>query len=174
MTRMRKVATVVTLGTVGAFSGFAAASAGGGCHSGVTQGHGAQVALIDACFTPTTLFAEPGETITFVNRDPFAHNVSGTGWGRFEDMNQGDRFTTSFTDDGIYPFSCTLHPGMNGVVLVGDVGGTGAAGDMQPLSASKAPSGSTGAWIAAGSIGLLVGAATGAGLARMGRRAHVA
>jgi hypothetical protein len=116
------------------------------------------------------LLTEAGRSITFVNRDPFAHNVSGTGWGNYEDMAQGDRFTTSFADEGIYPFACTLHPGMTGVIVVGDEAAGGTAGEVQPLAASTSPPADGDAWIPAGALGLAVGAALGAGLAGIVRR----
>ncbi len=117
MTRMRRAAAIMTLGTVGALAGMTAASAGGGCHSGVTEGYGTRIEMIDACFTPTTLFAEPGETITFVSRDADAHNMTANAWGHFDDMHEGERFTTSFKTDGIYAYACTYHPGMTGAIV---------------------------------------------------------
>ena len=54
------------------------AFAGGGCHSGATQGKGDTVELVDACPTPTILTIDPGGTVAFVNKDPFAHNVIGS------------------------------------------------------------------------------------------------
>ncbi len=86
MTHGRKIATILALGTIGAFVGMTAASAGGGGHCEPTESGGTRVELSGACFTPTTLFVDPGQTIAFVNRDPIAHNVSGSGWGHYEDM----------------------------------------------------------------------------------------
>jgi hypothetical protein len=40
----------------------------------------------------------------------------------------GDGFEHLFAAAGIYPFACTLHPGMNGAVVVGDVAGAAMAG----------------------------------------------
>jgi len=156
-----------------ALAGTTTAAAGGGGHCDPTEGSGEQVALEGACFTPSTLRAEVGETITFVNRDPFAHNVSGAGWGNYDDMDQGDRFTTSFTVDGIYPFACTLHPGMNGVIVVGEESGATTLGDVGPLPASPGPASEGGGWVTPGVVGLLVGAAAGMGLAGIRRRSAV-
>ena len=170
MTRMRKVATIVTLGTVGAFAGMTAASAGGGCHSGVTEGYGTRIEMIDACFTPTTLFAEPGETITFVSRVGFAHNITANDWGHFDDLYDGERYTTSFKTDGIYTYACTYHPGMSGAVVIGE-GAVGADIAPEPVTASAVPTSTDGGRIAAGAIGLLMGAAAGVGIASVRRRA---
>ena len=101
------------------------ALAGGGCHDGVTQGTGDTVELIDACFTPTTLRIDPGGSVTFVNQDPFVHNVTANLWGHFDDLEPGDAFTATFAEDGLYPYACTYHPGMTGVVVVGDGDGPG-------------------------------------------------
>ena len=170
MTRMHKVATIVTLGTVGAFGGMTAASAGGGCHSGVTEGHGTRIEMIDACFTPTTLFAEPGETITFVSRDELVHNITANDWGHFDDLHQGERFTTSFATDGTYAYACTYHPGMSGAIVIGE-GAIGADIAPEPVTASVVPTSTGGGRIAAGAIGLLIGAVAGVGLASVRRRA---
>ena len=102
----------------------APATAGGGCHQGVTNGDGDTVEMVDACFTPTILTVDPGETVTFVNTDPMTHNVTANVWGYFEGMNEGDAFTATFDQAGVYPYACQYHPGMTGAIVVGS--GTGA------------------------------------------------
>ncbi|CAN5814778.1 hypothetical protein BH18ACT17_BH18ACT17_13880 [soil metagenome] len=173
MTHGRKIATILTLGTIGAFVGMTAASAGGGGHCEPTESSGTRVELSGACFTPTTLFVDPGQTIAFVNRDPIAHNVSGSGWGHYEDMDGGDRYTTSFADEGVYAYACTLHPGMTGSIVVGEAGSSAsiAAVDSGPVAASALPTSEDDAWITAGAIGIAIGAAAGTGVAAVRRRA---
>jgi plastocyanin len=102
-----------------------AAAGGGGCHTGATQGTGDTVELVDACPTPTILTIDPGGTVSFVNEDPFAHNVIGSAWGHPEDLNQGDGFTATFDEPGVYPWACWYHPGMTGAIVVGDGTGVG-------------------------------------------------
>ena len=97
----------------------------GGCGSPATHGSGAAIAIVDACFQPTILTVTPGATVTFVNRDPFAHNVTGHLWGHYDDLEPGQRFEATFHEDGIYPFACTLHVGMTGAIVVGDGVGPG-------------------------------------------------
>lgn len=101
------------------------AAAGGGCHGGVTQGRGDTVEIVDACFTPTALSVQPGDSVTWVNTDPFVHNVGGNLWGHFDDLNAGDTFTATFDQPGIYPYACNYHPGMTGAIVVGDGLGVG-------------------------------------------------
>jgi plastocyanin len=153
------------------------ALAGGGCHAGSTTGAGDTVEMRDACFTPTSLRIEPGATVTFVNRDPLTHNVGGTGWGNLDGMTEGDAFTATFADPGVYPYACSYHPGMTGVIVVGT--GTGAgngeevdvasfvADESAPptaLAAAPAPAdpgpGALG-WIAVGAAGLAIGVGVG-------------
>jgi plastocyanin len=158
------------------------AGAGGGCHAGVTRGTGDTVELVDACFTPTTLQIRPGDTVTFVNEDPFVHNAGGNLWGHFDDLNTGDTFTATFDQQGIYPYACSYHPGMTGAIVVGDgLGiGNGTAVDVSSLSppepsplvevrtltrrASAAPA--VVGWV----VGPLLGIGIGLGIAALVRR----
>jgi hypothetical protein len=65
--------------------------------------------------------------VTFVNRDPFAHNVSAYGWGWYDDLGEGQAFRATFREPGIYPFACTIHPGMTGAIVVGNGTGVGSS-----------------------------------------------
>lgn len=160
------------------------AIAGGGCHDGATMGEGDTVEMKDACFRPSTLRIDPGDTVTFVNRDAMTHNVTAMGWGQFEDMNQGDAFRATFEESGVYAFACQYHPGMTGAIVVGDGIGAGngesvtvasyrppGASDSQVLASgpvsNEASSGSVG-WVAGGAIGLALGLAGGLLVRRRG------
>jgi plastocyanin len=171
MSGVRKFAAIGVLAMIAFTTGATAAHAGGGGHCEPSEGDAGVVELSGACFLPSTLHADTGETITFVNRDPVAHNVSGTGWGQYEDLAQGERVTTSFADPGIYPFACTLHPGMNGVILVGQGNATETSAAAQSITRTTSGSGGGDAWIAAGAIGVVVGSAVGAVLMNARRRA---
>ncbi len=155
------------------------AAAGGGCHSGVTNGSGDTVEMVDACFTPTTLRVDPGASVTFVNQDDFTHNVVANTWGHYDDMNQGDAFTATFAEEGIYAYACNYHPGMTGAIVVGDGEGAGngetvnVASFEQPAPPSpvveirtvRTPSeggSDTLGWLLGGAIGLAVGLGVGA------------
>jgi len=103
----------------------------GGCGRPASHGSGTTVAISEACFTPSLLTVDAGATVTFVNRDPIAHNVGGQLWGHFDDLEPNQRFQATFDQDGIYPFACTLHPGMTGAIIVGDGAGAGNGGSVQ-------------------------------------------
>ena len=114
-------ATVVTVLIVPAIP----AAAGGGCHTGATQGTGDTVELVDACPTPTILYDRHRRHGHLREQDPFTHNVIGSAWGHPEDLNQGDAFTATFDEPGVYPWACWYHPGMTGAIVVGDGTGVG-------------------------------------------------
>jgi plastocyanin len=105
-----------------------ALAGGGGCAE-ITEGTGTTVELLYSCITPTLLRVDPGETVTFVNRDDYRHVISGAGysWGSNGNMAADEAFTATFRKNGVYPYQCYLHPGMAGAVIVGDGTGLGPA-----------------------------------------------
>lgn len=122
------------------------AAAGGGCHDGLTRNDAtdakaATVRMIDACFTATVTTVDPGVPVTFANTDlGVTHNVGGNQWGQFEGMIEGDAFTVTFDEAGIYPFACNYHPGMTGAIVVGDGKGLGSGTEgitVQPFEATS-------------------------------------
>jgi plastocyanin len=168
--------------------------AGGGCHGGVTHQDEtgkseATVEMVDACFSAAITEVDPGTAVTFVNLDGgITHNVGGTLWGNFEDMNTGDTFTATFDDPGIYPFACNYHLGMTGAIVVG--GGTGVGNgaevsttppELEPVSTRTVTSQPVAAtavspapWIAAGLIGIGVGAGVALLAIRFGKKGSAA
>lgn len=100
----------------------AASSGGGGCGGPVTNESGTEIAIDRFCFTPTVLYADPGDTVTWTNRDAVPHNVAGANmaWGSFESFRGKRSMSYSFSEAGVYSYVCTLHPGMVGTVVVGD------------------------------------------------------
>lgn len=89
-------------------------------------------------YEPPVISIKKGDTVTWVNDDQEGHTVtSGKGTGRFGWMGgekfgeptglfDSDRFfkgqSWSFTFDntGLFPYYCTIHPWMEGVVFVGE------------------------------------------------------
>jgi plastocyanin len=66
-----------------------------------------------------------GTTITFINDDnDHAHNiVSGTRTAPTQAffsglLQPGQRWQYTFTTPGIYPYFCSIHPDMDGVIIV--------------------------------------------------------
>ena len=175
---------------VAVLGGGGSASAGGGCMHGTppSSSGGTVVELIEACFTPTVLHVEPGTEVTWVNRDDMSHEVTGVGgtWGTFDDLGLNDRVSYTFADDGVYVYSCFIHPGMVGAVVVGS--GAGAAGmsstsvtgcavtDASAATPRSTPTSATdgnvlGALLTGGTAGLVIGGGLAAAALRRRREA---
>lgn len=129
MRRLCLVAGLVVAGTW-AVPTLASASGGGGCGRPVTDARGTAVSIRSFCFTPTIVRIRPGRTVTWTNRDGFAHTVIGANavWGSFATVGHRGEVTYRFPRPGVYPYVCTLHPGMVGAVVVGPGNGVGSAG----------------------------------------------
>jgi plastocyanin len=75
-------------------------------------------------YAPPVVRVPAGTTVTWAFNDrgasgdgePVPHNVVGDGWGSAV-LAEGS-FQQTFSAPGVYPYTCTLHPGMDGVVEV--------------------------------------------------------
>ncbi|MGA9161033.1 MAG: plastocyanin/azurin family copper-binding protein [Actinomycetota bacterium] len=171
-------AVAVSLGVLTLAPGVASASGGGGCGQPVTDAVGAGVDIRDYCFSPTILRVSTGGEVTFTNVDPVPHSVLGANatWGDYAGFKK-KAVTYRFPEPGVYPYLCTYHVGMVGVVVVGDgIGGatdtTTTDGPVTKVDASDlalentaAVAGGTvpeasGAWpiVAGAAFGIVVGA----------------
>jgi len=125
--------------------GVASASGGGGCGAPVTDATGTSVEIDMFCFSPTILRTEPGAVVTFTNMDPTTHNVLGAhgAWGTWDALKRGRDISFRFAESGVFPYVCAYHPGMVGVVVVGDgaggaIGTTTKDGPVTQVSAKEA------------------------------------
>ena len=156
-----------------------ASAGGGGCHKPATEGRGGTLTLSELCFSPTVLRVAPGSEVTVVNKDSVAHPLGRSGRDWYWDGNVGDRATVRFETSGIQPFFCYQHPGMVGVVVVGDGRGTGGAStvevatqdaqDAAAPAATPARASIPTAWLLVVAAAALLGAAGGTRLATRGR-----
>jgi plastocyanin len=98
------------------------AAGGGGCHGPLTDEEGTTVMMSQFCFAPMVVRVAEGDTVTWENMDSVDHNVVSTampGYGTAT-LHKGDSASVRFDDPGIYPYVCSIHPGMTGAVVVGD------------------------------------------------------
>jgi plastocyanin len=188
--RRRRLTVLVPLLAVLAATVLAAAPAsagggGGGCHRPATEGSGDTLALTELCFSPTVLRVAPGSEVEIVNRDTINHPLSRPGGEWAWDGLIGDRTTVRLEQAGTYPFFCYAHPGMVGVVVVGDGRGTGsgvaevaatrtdtgtapggaAAAPAEPAAAGSGAGPFPTAWLVLVALAALVGAVAGTRLA---------
>jgi plastocyanin len=144
-------------------------AAGGGCHppsDAATQRSGTSVDIKGCTFGPTVLHTPVGATVTWLNSDVVPHAIAGSGWVAAQDpITQGASASHTFDRAGVYTYMCYVHPGMAGVIVVGDEPFAGASLPATPTSVANTAVAST-----AGdsptqlplAIGLVVGAAIGA------------
>lgn len=113
-----------------------ASAGGGGCFHETSRpsvANGRTVDMVDSCFQATVLRVPVGATVTWTNRDPVEHTVTGVGgtWGTFDALAPGDKVAYSFDGDGVYVYSCMIHPGMVGAIVAGTGRGDGS---LQPAA----------------------------------------
>ena len=119
----------------------AAVSAGDPCFHDmsrppVTDDAATTVAIGDCSFLPTIDRVAAGTEVTFANRSGQAHEVVGANltWGAHDKLLEpGDEIGWTFDEPGVYPYTCMIHPGMTGAIVVGDAavaGTTGGSGAM--------------------------------------------
>ncbi len=163
MSRGALVVFVATFSVSLLFGGSVAA--GGGCHNSnpSTDASATAVLIKDCGFAPTVVRVPVGATVTWTNADQLPHVVSGVGWGQPVALSVGSTFSRTFTAPGIYPYSCYLHPGMEGAVVVGDA--TASASARLAPADSAGGGGTTLAWPLAAALSVIAGA-TGFGFAR--------
>lgn len=88
---------------------FAAAAGAGNAHT---------VAMDGTRFVPGTITVKRGDRIVWVNKDPFPHTATARPLFDSESVAAGDSWSFTATRAGEFPYVCTLHPGMKGVLIV--------------------------------------------------------
>lgn len=141
----------------------APASAGGGsCHTGLPAAVDSvtTVTIDHACFFPEAARVAVGAKVTWHNTSGLPHNISGPAID-FTELPDGAKHTVTFGKAGLFPYACTIHPGMSGVVVVGaaDVPAESAAAVQPVADTTPADGGGTSylPWVLAGA-GVLVAA----------------
>jgi plastocyanin len=134
---MRKIsgllgALILALGVVSCGGGGSTTGTGGGGGGGGGGGNcpTATFCMTAGAFTPTTLTATAGSTVTWQNASGTLHNVvwddataraaaaAGDGAGDFGSFPDATTHTRLFAAAGTYGFHCTLHIGMTGTLTV--------------------------------------------------------
>jgi plastocyanin len=130
-----------------------------------STGSTSQIAIGDCVFAPTVTRVATGTMVTWRNSSIQAHEVVGSNlaWGKHDKLLEpGDTIAWTFDKPGVYGYACMIHPGMTGVVVVGDaIPADAAAADAAPAATANkttdqtGPSAATvGVASAAGGVGL--------------------
>lgn len=95
---------------------FIAAAAGIGAPAVAQKTH--TVEMDGTRFIPETLTVERGDSVVWLNKDPFPHTATA---GRTFDSKRiaaGGSWTYLAREAGEFAYVCTLHPGMKGRLVV--------------------------------------------------------
>ena len=83
-------------------------------------GGGAEVSEEGIAFNPAEVTVSVGDTVTWTNNDSVGHDVTADSFssGDAGGMSPGDNFEHTFDEAGSFDYVCTVHPGMEGTVVV--------------------------------------------------------
>lgn len=68
-------------------------------------------------YIPQNITIKVGQTVMWANNDTVLHDVVGSGI-ESDYLQKGEKFTYTFEEEGTYPYICTIHPWMEGEVIV--------------------------------------------------------
>ena len=81
----------------------------------------AQVTIDNFSFNPAVLTVAAGTRVTWTNRDDIPHTVTGAATPRTlksPPLDTGESYAVTFTAPGTYSYFCSLHPHMQGSIVV--------------------------------------------------------
>ena len=108
----------------------------------VSEGTATVVKLDKCAFFPTVAHVPVGTEVQFLNADMIGHEVVGANltWGHHDKiLGTGDQLGVTFAKAGIYPYTCMIHPGMSGAIVVGDGKSAAVAPPAAAAPAASAP-----------------------------------
>lgn len=75
------------------------------------------VEIKDYKYIPQNITVKVGQTVMWTNNDTVLHDVVGSGI-ESDYLQKGEKFTYTFEEEGTYPYICSIHPWMEGEVIV--------------------------------------------------------
>src|SRR5215470_8597720 len=88
-------------------------------HSEDSKASPTEVRVDNFTFGPDTLTVPVNSTVTWVNKDDIPHVIaSNDGLFKSKALDTDDRFSYTFTKAGTYAYYCSIHPKMQGKVVV--------------------------------------------------------
>ena len=108
--RAARLGAIVLAAAIGVAAGLTARATAGVTHT---------IAMDGTSFKPSDLTVHVGDTVVWKNADPFPHTATATG-GAFDSKPLAPSASFTFTPraKGDYPYKCTLHPTMHGMLHV--------------------------------------------------------
>jgi len=80
-----------------------------------TQTH--KVTIANRTFSPPSLTIKRHDQVQWNNQDEETYQIKGEGW-ESPPIRPGRNFTQAFKEVGTFPYSCTLHPEVEGTIIV--------------------------------------------------------
>lgn len=97
-----------------------------GCADSGGSTNTAQIEIKANAFSPMTKEVKAGTTVTWVNRDGYAHTVTPlNATSEFKDsgdLNGGQTYKVTFNTPGEYKYRCKPHSSMSGSMATGMIG----------------------------------------------------
>lgn len=69
-------------------------------------------------YAPLTLIVKRGDTVVWVNKDPFSHTATAAGVFDSKSIAAGASWKYTTRKAGEYPYTCLFHPNMKGMLRV--------------------------------------------------------
>lgn len=86
--------------------------------SGVVQ---SQISIKNFSFDPQSITIKPGTTVTWINNDSVPHTITSDPDGatfKSQTLQPGEKFQFTFASAGTFPYHCSIHPSMQGNIVV--------------------------------------------------------
>src|SRR5688572_20153482 len=113
------VVTAVVLVVVGGGDGHSGTGIDADTTPVVVTGDRAEVLVVDNAFNPAIVNVPAGATVAWRWDGNLPHNVRGADDAFESDTQIEGSFEFTFADAATYDYECTVHPGMEGRVVVG-------------------------------------------------------
>jgi len=76
------------------------------------------VTIDGSSYGPSPITVRKGDTVRWVNKDPFPHTVTAAGKFDSKSIAANGKWSYRATKAGEFPYICTLHPNMKGTLKV--------------------------------------------------------
>jgi len=81
------------------------------------------VSIDNLSYNPSSLTITVGETVTWSNDDALDHTVTSEDMFDSGLLSSGDTFEYTFDEAGTFDYTCTIHPSMQGTIIVEEQSG---------------------------------------------------
>jgi len=89
-----------------------------GCTQQKSTGSPNTITIENYTFSPSNLTVTPGTNVTWINNQNVNHRIVIQGLVNSSILQTGQSFTYTFSNIGIYDYSCSIHPNMKGKIIV--------------------------------------------------------